>query len=182
MPRIGFLAACLLLALMAAALIAPNTAIAEDDGIFAEIHTAKGVITARLFYRRVPLTVMNFVQLAEGTRPWTNPKGGAKMAVPLYQNLVFHRVRDFMVQTGDPTGTGYGGPGHTIRCELTDADYVRGTVGMALAGPDTGGSQFFVTYSAQPHLDNRYIIFGRVTKGQEVVDRLQPWDQILKIH
>ena len=91
----------------------------------------------------------------------------------------FHRVvPDFVVQDGDPRGDGEGGPGYTIRDEINERPYLRGTVGMALDWEDTGGSQFFITHSPQPHLDGRYTVFGRVIAGMEVVDRLQQWDQI----
>ena len=86
-----------------------------------------------------------------------------------------------MIQDGDPRGDGEGGPGYTIRDELNDLPYVRGTVGMALAGPDTGGSQFFITHSPQPHLDAKYTVFGRVVSGMDVVDRMQQWDVIQRV-
>ncbi len=100
-----------------------------------------------------------------------------------FRNLTFHRVvPNFVAQGGDPRGDGSGGPGTTLRCEVNHQPYARGVVGMALSGLDTGGSQFFVTHSPQPHLDGRYTAFGRVTSGQEVVDRLLEGDPILEIN
>ena len=94
-----------------------------------------------------------------------------------FDGLSFHRlVPDFVVQGGDPRGDGEGGPGYTIRDELNQEPYLRGTVGMALAWRDTGGSQFFITHSPQPHLDARYTVFGRVVSGMDVVDALIQWD------
>ena len=109
-----------------------------------------------------PLTVDNFITLAR--------KG-------YFNGLAIHRVvPDFVVQDGDPRGDGEGGPGYTIRDEINQLPYLRGTVGMALAGRDTGGSQFFITHSPQPHLDSRYTVFGHVVSGMEVVDRIAVGD------
>jgi cyclophilin family peptidyl-prolyl cis-trans isomerase len=90
-------------------------------------------------------------------------------------------VPDFVVQDGDPRGDGEGGPGYTIRDEINMRPYLRGTVGMALDWEDTGGSQFFITHSPQPHLDGRYTVFGHVVAGMDVVDRLVPWDVIRRV-
>ena len=96
--------------------------------------------------------------------------------------MTFHRVvPNFVVQGGDPRGDSEGGPGYTIRDEINQRPYLRGTVGMALDWKDTGGSQFFITQSPQPHLDARYTVFGRVTRGMEIVDRIQPWDVIRRV-
>ncbi len=133
----------------------------------ARIETTKGVFTVELFAEDAPNTVKNFAALAG--------RG-------FYDGLTFHRVvPDFVVQGGDPRGDGWGGPGHTIRCEINAHPYSRGTVGMALAGKDTGGSQFFVTHGPQPHLDGGYTVFGRVREGMLVVDALTVGDRILKI-
>lgn len=114
-----------------------------------------------------PQTVKNFVALAR--------RG-------FFDGTAFHRVvPNFVIQDGDPTGTGAGGPGHTIRCEYNRLRYEPGAVGMALAGKDTGGSQWFITHSPQPHLDGRYTIFARVTRGQDVVDRITPGTVIRKV-
>jgi HEAT repeat protein/cyclophilin family peptidyl-prolyl cis-trans isomerase len=130
----------------------------------AYIDTDKGLIQIELAVLDAPRTVANFVALARrnflGGTPW-------------------HRVvPDFVAQDGDPRGDGEGGPGYTIRDEINQRPYLRGTVGMALDWEDTGGSQFFITHSPQPHLDARYTVFGRVVNGMDVVDRLQQWDQI----
>lgn len=99
-----------------------------------------------------------------------------------FDGVPIHRVvPNFVVQDGDPTGTGNGGPGYEIRDEINPVAYGRGTVGMALSGPDTGGSQWFVTHAPQPHLDGIYTVFGQVAAGQEVVDRIEQGDRILRI-
>jgi cyclophilin family peptidyl-prolyl cis-trans isomerase/HEAT repeat protein len=127
------------------------------------VHTARGDITLQ-FARDAPITVDNFVKLA---------RSGALTGTP------FHRiVADFVAQGGDPRGDGSGGPGYTIPCENTEAAYTRGAVGMALDGTDTGGSQFFITHSWQPHLEGRYTLFARVVRGMDVVDALQLGDRI----
>jgi cyclophilin family peptidyl-prolyl cis-trans isomerase/HEAT repeat protein len=131
------------------------------------IETAKGTIEIELAVLDAPQTVQNFVALAR--------KG-------YFNGLQIHRVvPNFVVQDGDPRGDGSGGPGYTIRDELNDRPYLRGTVGMALSGPDTGGSQFFIAQSPQPHLDAKYTAFGQVVNGMEVVDRLQQLDVIERI-
>ena len=110
---------------------------------------------------------MNFVELA-----------GKKF----FDGVAIHRVvPNFVLQDGDPTGTGNGGPGYEIRDELNPLEYVRGAVGMALAGPDTGGSQWFVTHSPQPHLNGNYTVFGQVISGQDVIERIEQWDRIVRV-
>jgi cyclophilin family peptidyl-prolyl cis-trans isomerase len=129
-----------------------------------ELRTSKGPIRIRLACREAPLTCLNFLQLSE--------QG-------FYNGLIFHRVvPDFVVQGGDPRGDGFGGPGYDIRDEINRLRYKRGTVGMALAGPDTGGSQFFIALSEQPHLDGGYTVFGQVVAGDEVLDGIVPGDRI----
>jgi cyclophilin family peptidyl-prolyl cis-trans isomerase len=131
------------------------------------IDTDKGVIEIELAVLDAPLTARNFIALAR--------KG-------FFNNTPIHRVvPNFVVQDGDPRGDGEGGPGYTIRDELNQAPYLRGAVGMALDWEDTGGSQFFITLSPQPHLDARYTLFARVVSGMEVVDRLQQWDVISRV-
>jgi cyclophilin family peptidyl-prolyl cis-trans isomerase len=131
------------------------------------IETAKGTIEFELAMLDAPLTARNFITLAR--------KG-------YFNGLRIHRVvPNFVVQDGDPRGDGTGGPGYTIRDELNERPFLRGTVGMALAGPDTGGSQFFITHSPQPHLDARYTVFGQVVNGMEVVDRIQQGDTIQRV-
>jgi cyclophilin family peptidyl-prolyl cis-trans isomerase len=131
------------------------------------VDTSKGVIEIELAVREAPLTARTILGLAR--------KG-------FFTGMTFHRVvPNFVVQAGDPRGDGEGGPNFTIRDELNELPYLRGTVGMALDWRDTGGSQFFITHSPQPHLDARYTVFGHVVKGMEVVDQLQQWDTIERI-
>ncbi len=133
----------------------------------AYIDTARGTVQVELAVLDAPLTVENFVTLAR--------KG-------YFDGLQIHRVVPaFVVQDGDPRGDGSGGPGYSIRDELNDRAYTRGTLGMALSGPDTGGSQWFVTLAPQPHLEGRYTVFGRVVQGMEVVDALEVGDTITRI-
>jgi cyclophilin family peptidyl-prolyl cis-trans isomerase/HEAT repeat protein len=131
------------------------------------VETSKGLIEIELAVRDAPLTAQTIIALAR--------KG-------FFTGIAFHRVvPNFVVQAGDPRGDGEGGPNFTIRDELNEVPYLRGTVGMALDWRDTGGSQFFITHSPQPHLDAKYTVLGRVVKGMEVVDRLQQWDRIERI-
>jgi cyclophilin family peptidyl-prolyl cis-trans isomerase/HEAT repeat protein len=133
----------------------------------AYIDTTKGMIQIELSVLDAPRTVVNFITMAQRNFLGATP---------------FHRVvPNFVVQDGDPRGDGQGGPGYTIRDEINQLPYLRGTVGMALDWEDTGGSQFFITHSPQPHLDARYTVFGRVTDGMDVVDRLEQWDQIRSV-
>lgn len=135
--------------------------------VTATLHTDKGLVTMELFPAEAPITVESFIRLAR--------KG-------YFNNVTFHRVvPNFVIQGGDPQGTGEGGPGYQIRCEVNTRPYVRGAVGMALSGKDTGGSQFFITHSPQPHLDGGYTVFGQVTDGMEVVDRIARGDTIRRI-
>ena len=133
----------------------------------AYIETDKGTIEIELAVLDAPLTVDNFITLAR--------KG-------FFNGVAIHRVvPDFVVQDGDPRGDGEGGPGYTIRDEINQRPYLRGTVGMALDWQDTGGSQFFITHSPQPHLDGRYTVFGHVVNGMDVVDRLVPGDVMRRV-
>ncbi|MGH9753742.1 MAG: HEAT repeat domain-containing protein [Blastocatellia bacterium] len=135
-----------------------------DKKVTATIHTAKGRIRIELFPQDAPATVDSFITLAR--------RG-------FFNDLTFHRVvPNFVIQGGDPRGDGEGGPGYQIRCEINTRPYTRGAVGMALSGKDTGGSQFFVTHSPQPHLDGGYTIFGQVIDGMDVVDRIARGDVI----
>ncbi|PSP24175.1 peptidylprolyl isomerase [Halobacteriales archaeon QH_10_65_19] len=138
----------------------------------ATLETSKGKIEIQLFEERAPRTVENFVGLATGEREWTHPETGERMDGPLYDNVLFHRVIEgFMIQTGDPTGTGRGGPGYEFDDEFHDdlRHDGPGIVSMANSGPDTNGSQFFITLDAQPHLDDRHAVFGEVIDGMDVV-------------
>jgi cyclophilin family peptidyl-prolyl cis-trans isomerase/HEAT repeat protein len=133
----------------------------------AYIDTSKGTIQFELAVLDAPRTVANFMSLVRRN---------------YFRGVQLHRVvPDFVVQDGDPRGDGEGGPGYTIRDEINMRPYLRGTVGMALDWADTGGSQFFITHSPQPHLDGRYTVFGQVVSGMDVVDRLQQWDTIDRI-
>ncbi|MGD8377871.1 MAG: peptidylprolyl isomerase, partial [Acidobacteriota bacterium] len=137
---------------------------ASEAAPLVALDTDRGRVVLELFSRDAPLTVRNFLDLVRAG---------------FYDGLTFHRVvPNFVVQAGDPRGDGWGGPGRQIRCELTPLPYERGTVGMALDGRDTGGSQFFITHTPQPHLEGAYTVFGRVREGMEVVDVLVQGDRI----
>jgi peptidyl-prolyl cis-trans isomerase A (cyclophilin A) len=142
----------------------------------ATLHTNHGSFRVRLMPEHAPQTVENFVGLATGQKEWTDPRDGERKTSPLYPGTIFHRVIDgFMVQGGDPTGTGRGGPGYQFEDEVpTDGpSFDRpGLLAMANAGPGTNGSQFFVTVAATPWLDGRHTIFGEVTEGYDVVERI----------
>jgi len=147
--------------------VAAAARIAAGPPLHAVLHTTRGDVRIRLHAAEAPGTVLNFVGLAR--------QG-------FYANRAFHRVvPNFVIQGGDPRGDGYGGPGHSIRCELGPTPYRRGAVGMALAGPDTGGSQFFLMHSRHPHLDGRYTVFAEVVSGQEVVDAIVPGDTVTSV-
>jgi len=156
---------------------------AKGEGLFAELHTGKGVVTVRLDFKRAPLTVMNFVGLAEGRVAWIDPKTNAQRKDPLYKDLRFHLVRDFMVQTGDPTGTGMGGSGSTFADEIDPGlrHATAGIVTMANRGPGTNSSQFFITKRPAPWLDGHHTIFGEVVSGLELVGRIAQGDSLKKV-
>ncbi len=129
--------------------------------------TTKGEITVELYPKKAPVTVANFLYLIKSE---------------FYENIFFHRVvPGFVIQAGDPRGDGWGGPGYAIPCEYNELRYERGIMGMAHAGKDTGGSQFFITHTPQPHLNGRYTAFGKVISGMDVVDQIEIFDQINKI-
>ncbi|NGM68236.1 peptidylprolyl isomerase [Natronolimnobius sp. AArcel1] len=144
-----------------------------DDGSNATLHTTTGEIEVDLYDERAPNTVENFVGLATGDSAWTDPETGAEVdGEALYDDVIFHRVIDeFMIQTGDPTGTGRGGPGYQFDDEFHDdlRHDDAGILSMANSGPDTNGSQFFITLEAQPHLDGRHSVFGTVTDGMDII-------------
>ena len=144
-------------------------------GVYAQFATSEGPFTVRLFDQEAPNTVRNFVELAEGTREWTDPRTSQKVKQPYYDGTIFHRVIDgFMIQAGDPLGQGIGGPGYTFPDEF--APSLRhdkpGILSMANRGPNTNGGQFFVTLAPTPHLDDRHSVFGEVVDGMEVVRRI----------
>lgn len=145
------------------------------DHYRAVLSTTHGTIVARLFPAQAPEAVRNFVELAEGRREWTDPGTGARTTAPLYNGTVFHRViPDFMIQGGDPLGSGRGGPGYRFADEFHpdlafDRPYL---LGMANAGPNTNGSQFFITVGRTEWLTGKHTIFGEVVEGQEIVDSI----------
>src|SRR4051812_10614296 len=155
----------------------------------AHFTTSEGAFTIALFDQDAPKTVANFVELAEGTKEWRDPKTGQKVKRPYYDGLVFHRVIEgFMIQGGDPLGTGTGGPGYTFADEFSPKRRhdKPGILSMANAGPNTNGSQFFITLAPTPWLDNRHTIFGEVVAGLDVVQKIgktatsKPQDRPLK--
>jgi peptidyl-prolyl cis-trans isomerase A (cyclophilin A) len=143
--------------------------------VFAIFETNKGTFKAKLFPDKAPKTVENFIALAEGKKKWTDPKTGKQVEEPLYNGTIFHRViPKFMIQGGDPEGTGMGGPGYQFADEFDPSlrfDKV-GLLAMANAGPGTNGSQFFVTVEKTPWLNDRHTIFGEVVSGYEVVEKI----------
>ncbi|MEO2055171.1 MAG: peptidylprolyl isomerase [Nitrospira sp.] len=144
-------------------------------GLYAVMETNLGDITIELFPKEAPKTVENFIGLAEGTKEWTDPKTRKKVKKPLYDNIIFHRViPGFMIQGGDPMENGMGGPGYQFGDEFTSKlKFDRpGRLAMANSGPNTNGSQFFITEGATPHLNNKHTIFGQVFKGQDVVRKI----------
>ncbi len=141
----------------------------------ASFETSMGSFTVRLMPEHAPRTVENFVGLATGAREWTDPRDGRRKAEPLYDGTLFHRViADFMIQGGDPRGTGTGGPGYTFEDEASAGpSFDRpGLLAMANAGPNTNGSQFFVTVAPTPWLTGKHTIFGEVVAGYEVVESI----------
>lgn len=141
-----------------------ETGIDPDQPLTAVLHTSKGKLTCALFPAKAPKTVANFVGLAEGTKEWTDPRDGqVKKGVPLYDGTIFHRViPDFMIQAGDPLGRGTGGPGYKFEDEIVpDLKLDKpGILAMANSGPNTNGSQFFVTEKATPWLNGKHTVFG----------------------
>ena len=136
--------------------------------------TSKGDLVAELFEQDAPRTIANFVALALGKVEWTDPKG-QKTSAPLYSGTIFHRViKDFMIQGGDPEGSGRGGPGWRFADEIAPnrKHTGKGILSMANAGPDTNGSQFFICEIATPWLDGKHAVFGQVTEGLDVIDAI----------
>jgi peptidyl-prolyl cis-trans isomerase A (cyclophilin A) len=143
--------------------------------LIARLRTNRGTIVVRLFPDHAPVTVRNFVELAEGAREWTDPQTRQPSKARLYDGTIFHRViPNFMIQGGDPLGTGTGGPGYKFADEFhPDLSFSRPyLLAMANAGPGTNGSQFFITSAPTPHLNRRHTIFGEVIEGSDVVDAI----------
>jgi peptidyl-prolyl cis-trans isomerase A (cyclophilin A) len=142
----------------------------------AVIKTSMGSITVTLFKDKAPITVENFTGLSNGSKEWTDPKSGKKMkGKSLYVGTIFHRViPGFMIQGGDPLGQGIGGPGYQFQDEVSPLDSFAkpGILAMANAGPNTNGSQFFITLAPTPHLNGHHTIFGEVTEGMDVVSKI----------
>jgi len=145
-------------------------------GTYAIFSTTEGKITVRLFEADAPITVKNFIDLAEGTREWTHPVTRAKSSDKLYDGTIFHRViPDFMIQGGDPAGTGMGGPGYKFGDETKGSPHTfekAGKLAMANAGPGTNGSQFFLTVAPTPWLLGNHTIFGEVVEGMDHVVKI----------
>ena len=144
-------------------------------GVYAKFVTSEGNFTVRLYDQEAPLTVENFVGLAEGTKEWMDPRTNEKVQKPYYDNVIFHRViKGFMIQGGDPLGQGIGGPGYTFADEFhPKARHNKaGILSMANRGPNTNGGQFFITLGATPHLDDRHSVFGEVVEGMDVIEKI----------
>ena len=142
---------------------------------YATLHTSLGDVEIKLFADHAPKTVRNFTELATGAKEWTDPRTGKATTSNLYDGTVFHRViNGFMIQGGDPLGTGTGGPGYRFADEFhPELSFNRPyLLAMANAGPGTNGSQFFITVGPTPHLNRKHTIFGEVTRGVDVVDKI----------
>lgn len=172
--------AALALAFAGAAAAAEPSSLTQKErtlkpGTYAHFNTSEGSFTVLLFDQDAPKTVANFVGLAEGTKEWIDPKTGQKVKKPFYNGLIFHRVIDgFMLQGGCPLGRGTGGPGYKFADEFSPKlrHNKAGILSMANSGPNTNGSQFFVTLGPTPHLDDRHSVFGEVVEGMDVVKKI----------
>ena len=153
----------------------------NNDNIYASIETSKGIIKTQLFFNLTPVTVANFISLAEGENKEVSDQYKGKK---YYNGITFHRViPDFMIQGGDPTGTGSGSPGYNFKDEFVDElkHDSAGILSMANAGPGTNGSQFFITHKETPWLDGAHTVFGNVVEGQDIVDKIEQGDSIINI-
>ena len=148
----------------------------RPSGTYATFNTSEGTIVCRLFEKEAPKTVANFVELAEGKREWTHPLSRKKSSDRLYDGTIFHRViPNFMIQGGDPAGSGMGGPGYQFEDETKGSPHKfdkPGKLAMANAGPNTNGSQFFITVAPTQWLTGNHTIFGEVVEGQDVVEKI----------
>lgn len=149
---------------------------ARPSGLYAILDTSEGQVVCRLFEKDAPKTVQNFTDLAEGKREWTHPVTREKSKNRLYDGSVFHRViPNFMIQGGDPAGTGFGGPGYQFEDETKGSPHKfdkAGKLAMANSGPNTNGSQFFITVAPTTWLTGKHTIFGEVVEGQNVVEKI----------
>jgi peptidyl-prolyl cis-trans isomerase A (cyclophilin A) len=169
----------LLIVLAAGVLMSSTLVVAGQDAAkktpYAVFTTSEGNFTVKLFEKEAPKTVANFIGLAEGTKEWTDPKTSEKVKKPYYNGLTFHRViAGFMIQGGDPLGTGTGGPGYTFADEFGSGKKIdkAGILAMANAGPNTNGGQFFITLAPQNYLTGKHTVFGEVTEGMDVVEKI----------
>ena len=148
----------------------------QSPGSYATFNTTEGKITVRLFEEDAPITVKNFIELAEGKKEWTHPGTHAKSTDRLFDGTIFHRViPNFMIQGGDPTGTGMGGPGYRFQDETKGSPHrfdKPGKLAMANSGPNTNGCQFFITVAPTPWLTGNHTIFGEVIEGQDIADKI----------
>ena len=143
--------------------------------VYAHFMTSEGNFTARLFEAETPNTVANFIGLAEGSKEWSDPRTGRNVKEPYYNGTIFHRVIDgFMIQGGDPLGSGTGGPGFNFADEFHPKlrHSKAGILSMANRGPNTNGGQFFITLAETSWLDNKHSVFGEITEGMDVVSRI----------
>ena len=162
----------------------PGFAGQQPDGIFAEMQTSQGRILLRLFYEQAPMTVANFVGLAEGKKQWRDPSTAKIKTAPFYNGLTFHKViPGIMVQGGDPKGNGHGGPGYIFQHEFhSDLRHDRpGILSMLNKGPYSHGSQFFISLNALPFFDDKHSVFGEVVEGLEVLHKLEKGDRIMRV-
>ena len=148
----------------------------QAPGTYAVFNTSEGKMTVRLFESDAPVTVKNFLDLAEGKKEWTHPGTRAKSSDKLYDGTIFHRViPDFMIQGGDPAGTGMGGPGYKFQDETSGSKHKfdkPGKLAMANSGPNTNGCQFFITVAPTQWLTGKHTIFGEVIEGQEIANKI----------
>ncbi|MHB1673375.1 MAG: peptidylprolyl isomerase [Acidobacteriaceae bacterium] len=153
----------------------------QTPGTYAIFQTSQGKIVCRLHETEAPKTVANFIDLAEGNREWTHPINNKKSKEKLFDGTIFHRViPKFMVQGGDPAGTGFGGPGYKFEDETKGSPHSfakPGQLAMANSGPNTNGSQFFITVAATPWLTGNHTIFGEVVEGQDILDKISELDR-----